>query len=179
MSSRQHRSEERRNAARLARHYREFERLSIAQIAQRLGRSPATVRGYLYDPDTTKALSVKDSYRGVCSRCGEPTSGSGPGGSRTLCGRCNGATSGEWDQPRIKAALRAWSKQHGWPATSTDLSLSYAIKRAPHDGGLRLRRLQRGWAGGRWPPASVVQYHYGTVEKANRAALASARPQAD
>ena len=34
----------------LARHYREAEQLSIAQIAQRLGRSPATVRAHLYGP---------------------------------------------------------------------------------------------------------------------------------
>jgi len=31
-------------------HYREAQRLSIAEIAARLGRSPATVRAYFYDP---------------------------------------------------------------------------------------------------------------------------------
>jgi DNA-binding MurR/RpiR family transcriptional regulator len=41
---------ERQRAVMLARHYREAERLTIAQIAQRLGRSPATVKGYFYDP---------------------------------------------------------------------------------------------------------------------------------
>ena len=42
----------------LARHYREFERLSIAQIAERLGRSPATVKAYFYDPsDANKGPS--------------------------------------------------------------------------------------------------------------------------
>jgi DNA-binding NarL/FixJ family response regulator len=37
---------ERRRAVALARHFREAEGLSIAQIADRLGRSPATVKAY-------------------------------------------------------------------------------------------------------------------------------------
>jgi transposase len=41
---------ERRRAVALARHYREAEGLSIAQIAERLGRSPATIKAYFYDP---------------------------------------------------------------------------------------------------------------------------------
>ncbi|HTP20687.1 MAG TPA: helix-turn-helix domain-containing protein, partial [Solirubrobacteraceae bacterium] len=41
---------ERRRAVALARHYREAEGLSIAEIASRLGRSPATVKASFYDP---------------------------------------------------------------------------------------------------------------------------------
>ena len=41
---------ERRRAAALARHYREQEDLTIAEIARRLGRAEATVKAYLYDP---------------------------------------------------------------------------------------------------------------------------------
>jgi IS30 family transposase len=41
---------ERRRAVALARHYREAEGMSIAQIAERLGRAPATIKGYFYDP---------------------------------------------------------------------------------------------------------------------------------
>ncbi len=40
---------ERRRAVALAMRYRELEGLSIAQIAHRLGRSPATVKAYFYD----------------------------------------------------------------------------------------------------------------------------------
>jgi predicted transcriptional regulator len=41
---------ERRRAAQLARHYRDQENLTIAEIARRLGRAEATVKAYLYDP---------------------------------------------------------------------------------------------------------------------------------
>jgi DNA-directed RNA polymerase specialized sigma24 family protein len=41
---------ERRRAVALAHHFREAEGLSIAEIAARLGRSPATVKAYFYDP---------------------------------------------------------------------------------------------------------------------------------
>jgi hypothetical protein len=41
---------ERRRAVALARHFREVEGLSIAQIAERLGRAPPTVDAYFYDP---------------------------------------------------------------------------------------------------------------------------------
>jgi hypothetical protein len=41
---------ERRRAAQLARHYRDQEGLTIAEIAHRLGRADATVKAYLYDP---------------------------------------------------------------------------------------------------------------------------------
>ena len=41
---------ERRRAAQLARHYRDQEGLSIAEIARRLGRAEATIKTYLYDP---------------------------------------------------------------------------------------------------------------------------------
>ncbi len=49
---------ERRRAVALARHYREAEGLSIGQIADRVGRSPATIKAYFYDPtDANKGLS--------------------------------------------------------------------------------------------------------------------------
>src|ERR1700752_612311 len=64
---------ERRRAVALARHYRDFEGLSIRQIADRLGRSPATIKAYFYDPTGEKARAVKEGYVGVCRGCGGAT----------------------------------------------------------------------------------------------------------
>lgn len=164
---------QRQRASALARHYRDVERLSIAEIAQRLGRSPASVRAYLHDPDGTKIKRLKETYRGRCSRCGRLTSGTGPRNARALCAGCSGRSSARWSRPQIEQALRAWYALHGGAATSTDLSMSYAKRRSRQGDPTRLERLQAGWEGGRpWPPASVVQYHYGTVRAANTLALA-------
>jgi hypothetical protein len=40
----------RRRAVALARHFREEEELSVGQIADRLGRGPATIKADFYDP---------------------------------------------------------------------------------------------------------------------------------
>ena len=58
---------ERRRAVALAQHYHEVEGLSIAQIAQRLGRSPVTIKAYFYDPsDANKRPSDRPGrYRHV------------------------------------------------------------------------------------------------------------------
>jgi transposase len=80
---------QRKRAVALARHYRDAEGLSGKEIAQRLGRSHATIRSYFYDPDASKARAVKARYRGACERCGSATSGGdGPGRARAHCVRC-------------------------------------------------------------------------------------------
>ena len=70
----------------LARHYREFEGLSIRQIADRLGRSPATIKAYFYDPTGEKARAVKARYVGVCRGCGAYTQArNGKGDAYAYC----------------------------------------------------------------------------------------------
>ncbi len=71
---------QRRRAVALVRHFREAEGLSIAQIADRLGRSAATVKAYFYDATGEKARAVKARYQGVCRGCGaytQPRNGKG------------------------------------------------------------------------------------------------------
>jgi hypothetical protein len=102
------RVEERRRAVQLARHCRDAEGLSIAQIAQRLGRSPATVKAYFYDPAGEKARAVKARYQGVCRGCGAPTQPrNGKGGAYAYCKRCHpGAIVPKWTRERVRDAMR-------------------------------------------------------------------------
>jgi hypothetical protein len=87
---------ERRRAVALAQHYRQFEGMSGKEIAQRLGRSHATIRSYFYDPDASKARAVKERYRGNCESCGAATSGGdGPGKAKRRCARCTPRGPGE------------------------------------------------------------------------------------
>ncbi|MGO9754709.1 MAG: helix-turn-helix domain-containing protein [Solirubrobacteraceae bacterium] len=81
---------ERRRAVALARHYREAEGLSIAQIADRLGRSPATIKAYFYDPTGEKARAVKARYQGACRGCGAETQPrNGKGDAYAYCKACH------------------------------------------------------------------------------------------
>jgi AraC-like DNA-binding protein len=86
----------------LARHYREFEGLSIKQIADRLGRSPATVKAYFYDPTGEKARAVKARYQGVCRGCGAYTQPrNGKGDAYAYCKACHpGAIEPRWTRAR-------------------------------------------------------------------------------
>jgi predicted transcriptional regulator len=56
---------ERRRAVALARHEREFEDLSIMQIAERLGRAPSAVKAYLSElPGYVELGAERRSRRG-------------------------------------------------------------------------------------------------------------------
>ncbi len=146
---------ERRRAAQLARHYRDQEGLSIAQIARRLGRAEATVKAYLYDPTGEKARAVKARYRGVCRGCGAPTAPrNGKGDAYAYCKRCHsGAIAPEWTRERVREAMRAWRARYGAAPSSYDWLRTHARRR----GGEALKRLQAG----EWPAPSTVIDLYG------------------
>jgi AraC-like DNA-binding protein len=141
---------ERRRAVALARHFRESEGLSIAQIAERLGRSPATVKAYFYDPTGEKARAVKARYQGVCRGCGAYTQPrNGKGDAYAYCKACHpGAIERRWTRERVLDAMRAWRDLHGRLPTSYDWSRTHARRR----GGDALRRVNER----SWPSASVV-----------------------
>ena len=147
---------ERRRAAALARHYRDEEDLSIAEIARRLGRAKATVKAYLYDPTGEKARAVKRRYQGVCRGCGAPTAArGGKGDAYEHCKRCHpGAIAPTRTREWVRDAMRTWRALYGSPPSSTDWSRTHARRR----GGEALKRLRDR----DWPAPSTVIDLYGT-----------------
>src|SRR3954462_2641052 len=115
---------ERSRAAALARHYRDAEPLPLAETARRLGRAPATVKAYLYDPTAEKAKAVKARYRGYCRRCGADTSPrNGKGDAYLYCRRCHpGAAAPTWTRERVCEAMRLWAQLYGTAPSSYDWS---------------------------------------------------------
>lgn len=106
---------ERRRAVALAQHFREAEGLSIKQIADRLGRSPATVKAYFYDPTGDKARAVKVRYVGVCRDCGAYTQPrNGKGDAYLYCKACHpGAIKRRWTKALVLEAMRDWRERYG------------------------------------------------------------------
>jgi hypothetical protein len=163
-SSVRDRVHERRRAVALARHFREAEGLSTAEIADRLGRSPATIKAYFYDPTGEKARAVKARYVGVCRGCGAYTQPrNGKGDAYAYCKRCHpGAIQPKWTLERVIAAMCHWRDRYGRLPSSYDWSSTHARRR----GGQALQRLSEG----DWPSASVVTSLFGAWAEARVAA---------
>ena len=115
----------------LARHFREAEGLSIAEIAERLGRSPATVKAYFYDPTGEKARAVKARYVGVCRGCGAYTQPrNGKGDAYAYCKACHpGAIERRWTRELVISAMLDWRKRYGGMPSSYDWSRTHARRR--------------------------------------------------
>jgi hypothetical protein len=160
---------ERRRAVALALHYREAEGLSIAQIADRLGRSPATVKAYFYDPTGEKARAVKARYVGVCRGCGAYTQPrNGKGDAYAYCNACHpGATEKRWTRELVLEAMLEWRERYGRLPSSYDWSRTHAGRRR-EDASQRLRA-------GHWASASAVSALFGTWAAAREAAAAAAK----
>lgn len=154
------RVEERRRAVALAHHYREQEGLTVAAIAQRLGRAEATIKAYFYDPTGEKARQVKARYRGTCHVCGAPTSArGGKGDAYEYCTTCRpGARARKWTRERVREAMLAWEGRYGTPPSSYDWSRTHTRAR----GAEAIARLRDG----EWPAPATVSALYGTWEAA-------------
>jgi len=160
---------ERRRAVALAQHYRYEEGLSIAQVAGRLGRSPATIKAYFYDPTGEKARAVKARYLGLRRGCGAYTQPrNGKGDAYRYCKRCRpGAIERKLTREMVLTAMLAWLTRYGRLPSSYDWSRAHTQKR----GGIALKRLNDGDS----PSASVVGNVFGSWQAAREAAWNEAR----
>ena len=147
---------ERRWAVALARHFREAQGPSIAQIAERLGRSPATVKAYFYDPTGEKARAVKARYVGLCRGRGTYTQPrNGKGDAYAYCKACHpGAIERRWTRERVIEAMLEWRRRYRRLPSSYDWSRTHARRRG---GGARAVS-PWGLAGGQRgrPPLRIV-----------------------
>jgi hypothetical protein len=149
---------ERRRAVALAHHYREFEGLSISQIAGRLGR-----KAYFYDPTGEKARAVKARYRGGVAAAPPHPAPQRQGRRLRLCKACHsGAIERRWTQERVVEAMLDWRRCYGGLPSKYDWSRTHARRR----GGEAVERLARD----EWPAASVVGTLFGTWAAARAAA---------
>lgn len=128
------------------------EGVSRSDICDRLTAAPSTVRGWITDPDGSRAQQRRAGYGAGCERCGTATTGNRPGGARSRCRRCAGARARRWSKPLIRRRVLAWNRRYGrWPRSS-----DWNATRARERGGSAWAR----WSGGRWPPASTVTRVY-------------------
>jgi AraC-like DNA-binding protein len=164
------RAAERRRAVALARRFREVEGLSIGQIAGRLGRSPATVKAYFYDPTGEKARAVKARYLGVCRGCGAYTQPrNGKGDAYAYCKACHpGAIERRWTRERVIRAMLEWRARYGQLPSSYDWSRTYARRR----GGEAQVRI----ADGDWPNGSRRHDPVRQLERCSRRAATEISP---
>jgi hypothetical protein len=141
----------------------------MRQIADLLGRSPATVNAYFFDPTGEKAKAMKARYVGVCRGCGAYTqSPNGKGDAYAYCRAWHpGAIERWWTRERVLQAMLDWRAGYGRLPTSYDWSRTHARRR----GGEELTRLGRG----EWPAASAVTRPFGTWSTARAAAAEGSR----
>jgi hypothetical protein len=144
-------------------------RRSLSRRSRRLGRSPATIKAYFYDPTGEKARAVKARYLGLCRGCGAYTQPrNSKGDAYRDCKRCNpGAIRPRLTRELVIAAMLGWLNSHGTLPSSYDWSRTHAKRR----GGLALERLNDR----EWPPASVVGELFGGWQGAREIACAAAR----
>lgn len=125
--------------------------MTYRAIAEQLGVNSRTVANWVIDPDGTKNHARKDSYRGECSRCGGPTTGSGgKSAAPTKCAHCRREVDHIAARERVLAKMREWALSHGGnPPSARDW-----MEKHNSD----------------WPRTSVVQTIFGSWNAAIEAA---------
>lgn len=154
-----------------ARRFRD-EGLLLREIGERMGVAVQTVHDWLNDPNGTKLRARKDSYRGTCQYCGEPTmGGNGPTKAPRQCTACFHERSRRWDAEIVLEAIRQFAARYGRPPVATDWNPAHA--RAVGRGEVA----DRFYEDGCWPLFTYVQFHFGSWNAGIEAAgFAPVRP---
>lgn len=119
-----------------ARRLRDEEGRKHREIADLMGVSRWTVRSWLYDPDGSKMRARKDSYRGTCEECGNPTNGSnGPDKTPKRCSACEMANRGDRDRDERVRVL--WEDGVATEAIALEVGLTATQVRGVISGNLR------------------------------------------
>lgn len=94
------------------------------EVAAILGVSRSYAAELTSDPFGLKSRERKDSYSGVCEKCGAPTTGSdGPKAAPTLCAACSQARQSAervWTREAVIDAIQRFAAANGRPPTATE-----------------------------------------------------------
>lgn len=111
------------------RRLRDVEHLTHRDIAARLRISRSYANELDLDPEGLKTRARKDSYRGVCTDCGGPTTGAeGPAKVPVRCASCANARQHAdryWTRDTIVAAFQRFAIVNGRSPTTTDVMYPY------------------------------------------------------
>lgn len=138
----------------------------LREIAAHLGVHKTTVHSWLSDPEGLAVRARKDSYRGACAECGNPTDGSnGRDNPSKRCRPCASAHAWALGEAYIIASIKEWAKLFSEPPSAVDWNQQLAIAQGAHWRVARYRATNRPW-----PSAPSVQDHFGTWSKGIAAA---------
>lgn len=123
-------------------------RLPMREVAELLGISCSYAYDLVCDPSGEKVRARKDSYRGTCSRCGNPTDGSnGRAKAPDLCASCAAAELHKaryWTAERIVDAIQRFAALHGRPPSAREWIRVDRAGGYPNRGSIYMSSAKRG-----------------------------------
>lgn len=99
------------------------EGLVFRELAARLGISRSYADALVNDIDGAKRRARRESYQGVCARCGGVTKSNGTSKASPICKTCAVAVSKEnarWTPATIVAAIQQFAAERGRPPVSAE-----------------------------------------------------------
>lgn len=118
--------------------------LTHRAIAGRLGISRSYAAALDTDPDNAKQRARRESYQGVCERCGGVTKSNGTSKPSGLCAGCGRVKSGEsnrlWTSERVIASIQWWNERYDEPPAMADWNPNTASRRGDSARAARARQ---------------------------------------